>query len=195
MALVGRGWLRRLIPCCNVVSANFLPLGVPPIPREARNPSLRRPPLRYGPKTHPKKWYFSGTPGGAAGASPCLQPAIEAAKGAGSTNLKEIIMANIGTFTKTGNEYKGEIVTMSVQQKNVRIVPEDSDNENAPSHRVFVGRAEIGAAWTKRSNEGRDYLSVKLDDPSFTAPIFAQLFAGEGDEHDLVWSRQTRRGD
>ena len=41
--------------------------------------------------------------------------------GAGSTNLKEIIMANIGTFTKTGNEYKGEIVTMSVQQKNVRI--------------------------------------------------------------------------
>ena len=77
--------------------------------------------------------------------------------GAGSTNLKEAIMANIGTFTKTGNEYKGEIVTMSVQQKNVRIVPEESDNENAPSHRVFVGRAEIGAAWTKRSNEGRNY--------------------------------------
>ena len=96
--------------------------------------------------------------------------------GAGSTNLKEIIMANIGTFTKTGNEYKGEIVTMSVQQKNVRIVPETSDNDNAPSHRVFVGRAEIGAAWTKTSNEGRDYLSVKLDDPSFTAPIFANLF-------------------
>ncbi len=33
--------------------------------------------------------------------------------GAGSTNLKELIMANIGTFTKTGNEYKGEIVTIS----------------------------------------------------------------------------------
>jgi hypothetical protein len=27
MALVGRGWLRRLIPCCNAVCANFLPLG------------------------------------------------------------------------------------------------------------------------------------------------------------------------
>ena len=51
-------------------------------------------------------------------------------------------MANIGTFTKTGNEYKGEIVTMSVQQKNVRIVPEEGGNENAPSHRVFVGRAD-----------------------------------------------------
>ena len=79
--------------------------------------------------------------------------------GAGSTNLKEIIMANIGTFTKTGNEYKGEIVTMSVQQKNVRIVPETSDNENAPSHRVFVGRAEIGAAWTK-TLERRPRLSL-----------------------------------
>ena len=61
-------------------------------------------------------------------------------------------MANIGSFTKSGESYKGEIVTMSVQTKNVRIVPEEaSDNENAPSHRVFVGRAEIGAAWTKTS--------------------------------------------
>ena len=114
--------------------------------------------------------------------------------GAGSTNLKERIMANIGTFTKTGNEYKGEIVTMSVQQKNVRIVPETSDNENAPSHRVFVGRAEIGAAWSKRSNEGRDYLGLKLDDPSFTAPIFANLFDDEdGEGYSLIWSRPSRR--
>jgi uncharacterized protein (DUF736 family) len=109
--------------------------------------------------------------------------------GAGSNNLKEIIMANIGTFTKTGNEYKGEIVTMSVQQKNVRIVPEDSDNENAPSHRVFVGRA----AWTKTSSEGRNYLSVKLDDPSFTVPIFANLFDDEdGKSYNLIWSRARR---
>ena len=115
--------------------------------------------------------------------------------GAGSTNLKEYIMANIGTFTKTGNEYKGEIVTMSVQQKNVRIVPETSDNENAPSHRVFVGRAEIGAAWTKRSGEGRDYLSLKLDDPSFTAPIYANLFDDEdGKTYSLIWSRPSRPG-
>ena len=83
-------------------------------------------------------------------------------------------MATIGTFKKTGSEYVGEIVTLSVQAKAVRIVPEDSTpNENAPSHRVFVGRAEIGAAWSKRSTEGRDYLSLKLDDPSFTQPIYA----------------------
>ncbi|HXG81697.1 DUF736 domain-containing protein [Sinorhizobium meliloti] len=105
-------------------------------------------------------------------------------------------MATIGTFKKSGNnEYTGEIVTLSVQAKNVRIVPETGrSSENAPSHRVFVGRAEIGAAWAKRSNEGRDYLGLKLDDPSFTAPIFANLFDDEdGDGYSLIWSRPSRR--
>jgi len=68
--------------------------------------------------------------------------------------------------------------------------------ENAPSHRVLVGRAEIGAAWSKRSNEGRDYLGLKLDDPSFNAPIYANLFDDEeGEGYSLIWSRPTRRGD
>ena len=103
-------------------------------------------------------------------------------------------MANIGNFTRTANGFKGEIVTMSVQQKNVRIIAEsDQTNENAPSHRVFVGRAEIGAAWSKQSQEGRDYLSVKLDDPSFSAPIYANLFAeDDGDNFSLVWTRARK---
>ena len=104
-------------------------------------------------------------------------------------------MATIGTFKKSGNEFTGEIVTLSVQTKNVRIVPEEgSTNGNAPSHRVFVGRAEIGAAWSKRSNEGRDYLGLKLDAPSFNAPIYANLFDDEeGEGFSLIWSRPSRR--
>ncbi|MBZ9886317.1 DUF736 family protein, partial [Mesorhizobium sp. CA10] len=43
-------------------------------------------------------------------------------------------------------------------------------------------------------NEGRDYLGLKLDDPSFTAPIYANLFADEeGEGHSLIWSRPNRR--
>ena len=85
-------------------------------------------------------------------------------------------MANIGSFKKSGTELQGEIVTLSFQAKGVRIVPETTkSNDNAPSHRIYVGRAEIGAAWSKRSNEGRDYLSVKLDDPSFNALIFDMI--------------------
>ncbi|MCP1835156.1 uncharacterized protein (DUF736 family) [Bradyrhizobium sp. USDA 4532] len=104
-------------------------------------------------------------------------------------------MANIGTFKKVGNDFQGEIVTLSLQAKGVRIVAETNrSNDNAPSHRIYVGRAEIGAGWSKRSNEGRDYLSLKLDDPSFTAPIFANLFADEeGEGFSLIWSRPTRR--
>jgi len=104
-------------------------------------------------------------------------------------------MANIGSFKKVGSDFQGEIVTLSVQAKGVRVVPEaNRSNENAPSHRVYVGRAEIGAAWSKRSNEGRDYLSLKLDDPSFNAPIFANLFDDEdGEGYTLIWSRPTKR--
>jgi uncharacterized protein (DUF736 family) len=108
-------------------------------------------------------------------------------------------MASIGTFKKASNgEFTGEIVTLSVQAKNVRIVPEENrTHENAPSHRVFVGRAEIGAAWSKRSNEDREYLGLKLDDPSFTAPIYANLFDDEdGKTYTLIWSRPNgKRGD
>ncbi|MBN8918183.1 MAG: DUF736 family protein [Rhizobiales bacterium] len=56
---------------------------------------------------------------------------------------------------------------------------------------------EIGAAWSKRSSEGRDYLGLKLDDPSFNAPIYANLFDDEdADTFSLIWSRPSgRRGE
>ena len=51
-----------------------------------------------------------------------------------------------------------------------------------PSH-------DIGAAWKKTSEAGREYLSVTLDDPSLPAPIYARLIEGENGTHDLIWSR------
>lgn len=106
-------------------------------------------------------------------------------------------MATIGTFTKNGSGFQGAIVTMAVQAKGVRIVAEENrKNDDAPSHRVFVGGAEIGAAWPKKSSEGRDYLALKLDDPSFAKPIYANLFDDEGGEtHSLIWSRPRNRTD
>ena len=99
-------------------------------------------------------------------------------------------MATIGTFTKSGNEFKGSIVTLSVQAKNVRIVPEDTDgNDKAPSHRLVAGDVAFGAAWQKTSREGRDYLSIKLDDPSFAAPVYASLTEADDGTFALIWSR------
>lgn len=105
-------------------------------------------------------------------------------------------MSSIGTFRKADGEYEGAIFTLALQAMSVRIVPTESASGNAPSHRVMMGKIEIGAAWSKTTKDDRPYLSVKLDDPSFVAPIFAQLFDGNDGEHDLVWSRQSgRRGD
>jgi len=52
-------------------------------------------------------------------------------------------MATIGSFKKVGNDFQGEIITLSLQAKGVRIVAETNRaNENTPSHRIYVGRAD-----------------------------------------------------
>jgi uncharacterized protein (DUF736 family) len=131
---------------------------------------------------------------GAASIAFGFQIAIEAAVVVGSKTARRSYMANIGSFKKTGQEYQGEIVTLNHQTKGVRIVPEtDRTNDNAPSHRVYVGRAEFCAAWKKTARDSdREYLSVKLDDPSFPAPIYASLVKVDGDEgFTLIWSRRS----
>jgi uncharacterized protein (DUF736 family) len=104
-------------------------------------------------------------------------------------------MATIGTFKKIGEgEFVGEINTLRVRLQGVHIFPATRSGDNAPSHRIGFGRVDLGAAWAKRSEEGRDYLSVKLDDPSLSEPIYANLFEDEGGEtHSLIWSRPIRR--
>ena len=101
-------------------------------------------------------------------------------------------MATIGTFTKSGESFTGEVKTLSINAKTT-IKPADKASDKAPDYRVFAGAVEMGAAWKKTYNEGRNYLSVKLDDPSFPAPIYATLVEGEDDNHSLIWSR--RNGD
>ena len=104
-------------------------------------------------------------------------------------------MTSTGSFKQVGDEFQGGIVTLSVPAKDTRIVPETNRaNDYAASHQVFIGRAEIRAAWPKHSAEGRDHFSVKLDDPSFNAPIYANVLDGEdGDGHTLIWSRSRRQ--
>ena len=61
-------------------------------------------------------------------------------------------MANIGSFKKVNSEFQGEIITLSVQTKGVRIVAETNRaSENAPSHRVYVGRADYAELSIMRS--------------------------------------------
>ena len=54
---------------------------------------------------------------------------------------------------------------------------------------MFAGTVEFGAAWNRTSRYDREYLSVKLDDPSFATPIYASLVESEDGEQRLIWSR------
>jgi uncharacterized protein (DUF736 family) len=99
-------------------------------------------------------------------------------------------MATIGTFTKSDDgSFTGAIKTLTLNVKPARLQPAHSESEKGPDYRIFAGQTEFGAAWKKTSREEREYLSVKLDDPSFAAPIYATLVEGEGGTHNLIWSR------
>jgi len=104
-------------------------------------------------------------------------------------SIKEIIMAQIGTFTRNEDGVlTGTIRTLSINVK-ARFVPaETSANEKAPALRVLAGNVEIGAAWLRMSKDNMPYHSVKLDDPSFPAPIYANLIETDAG-YALVWSR------
>ena len=97
-------------------------------------------------------------------------------------------MATIGTFTKddAGN-FTGTITTLTLKAKTI-IRPVDKESDKAPDYRLAVGTVECGAGWKKTSRENRDYLSAKLDDPSFAAPIYASLVDAD-DGYVLIWSR------
>ena len=99
-------------------------------------------------------------------------------------------MATIGTFTSTGNGFSGTVRTLALNAK-AKLVRVENPSDKGPHFRIFAGNVELGAAWQKTARDTeRDYLSVKLDDPSFNAPIYANLFDEEGGEsYTLIWSR------
>jgi uncharacterized protein (DUF736 family) len=142
----------------------------------------RRPPLRCGPD-------------GCGPIAPRAKDRHRGCDGRGPTTERETTMATIGTFTAADNGYTGSVKTLTLNVK-AKFVATEKDNDKTPDFRIFASSTvEFGAAWKKTARDSdREYLSVKLDDPSFPAPIYASLVKGEGDDSfTLIWSR--RNGD
>ncbi|ATQ69068.1 MULTISPECIES: DUF736 domain-containing protein [Methylosinus] len=100
-------------------------------------------------------------------------------------------MAQIGSFTRGDDGvFTGVIRTLNINVK-ASIRPVAKDNERAPDYRVTAANGvEFGAGWSKAAKDtGAEYLSLKLDDPSFTGPVYATLVQGDKGEHKLIWSR------
>ena len=105
-------------------------------------------------------------------------------------------MTIIGTFRKTEDGYAGTIRTLTVNVKAAFVANDKNGNDKAPDFKLVVGDKEFGAAWRAKSkgDDGKPFLRVELDDPSFASPIRAALFEnGEEGKGALVWSRSKGR--
>jgi uncharacterized protein (DUF736 family) len=114
---------------------------------------------------------------------------------AGSKSSGEIVMAHIGSFKEISNGFEGEVFMPPLTTKGVRIVKETKPNANkkAPTHRIYVGRSEIGSGWPKTTEDDRDYLSLTFDFPGLVAPVYAILIRDlEGDGFSAYWSRSKK---
>lgn len=106
----------------------------------------------------------------------------------------------IGTFTRTATGYAGRITTAMLDLA-VSLVPaEPGDADKVPDWRVHLGAdgdgPEIGAGWNESGERAGDYVSLRLDDPTFMQPIRAALFRTSDDRGTwaLRWNRpQPRR--
>lgn len=105
-------------------------------------------------------------------------------------------MPQIGTFTKTKTGFSGRVRTVTLD---IELTIRSTDNaavENAPGHRIYdANDIEVGAAWNHNGDKAGDYLSVVIDDPTFTQPIRAALFQSEADATvwNLIWNRPSKR--
>jgi len=80
---------------------------------------------------------------------------------------------------------------MTINVKAQLVPNKDKARDGAPDFRLYAGGAELGAAWKQDSKDGeRPYLAVKLDDPSFSAPVRAAFFENEKEGTGvMVWNR------
>jgi uncharacterized protein (DUF736 family) len=100
-------------------------------------------------------------------------------------------MAIIGIFTLGADgKLTGSLRTLTLSTK-LQFVPEtNKTKDSAPDFRVYLDKLEVGAAWKKVGREsGREYWSVKLDDPAFAQP---GRYRGQQDLQPTVVTPQRR---
>ena len=101
---------------------------------------------------------------------------------------------NIGYFKKTDTGFTGSIETLvhKVSAEFQRVL--DRTNENAPAFEIFSGELKIGAAWERKGRKGT-YLSVSLEDPSFSSGYYNLYKSGIEHGYTLVFERPRSKKD
>jgi len=104
-------------------------------------------------------------------------------------------MANIGSFTKAADgSLNGFIRTLHLNTR-AKFAPLSAGGNGGPDFRIFAGDVEIGAAWNKPSQQGRPFISAKMDEPSLPAPIYANLYEDDDTpgQFSMIWKRARTR--
>lgn len=103
---------------------------------------------------------------------------------------------NIGFFKATNSGYEGKIQTLlhNLDATFERVL--NRTNENAPAFHVYHGELVIGAAWERKTKTGKRYLSVSLEDPTFSSGFYS-LWRNDGveDGYNLVFERPRKKPD
>lgn len=102
-------------------------------------------------------------------------------------------MATLGYVTKKEDgSYEGRIATLSINAP-VRIVPIMATSDRAPNFRILAHNAEVGAAWSKTSAEGKSYVSLTFDVPELPQKLYANLGVAPDQDDDnvfaIIWNR------
>ena len=112
-----------------------------------------------------------------------------------------MIIGNL-TYDRARDTYTGELATLTVAGRALVFQPNETKSDKGrrePNYRVVSpakgGDIELGGAWKKYTNDGREYLSVTLADPALTQAVNCAVVSSNGkpDEFILVWSRDTRK--
>lgn len=108
---------------------------------------------------------------------------------ASEPSSRNSVLQPIGTFVLEGEIFAGIIHTLTLAMK-VNMMPIERTSTHAPDYRVLCGVVEVGAGWKRTNTDGREFLSVKLDDPAWPNPIYASLCVGDATgKFVLLWSR------
>jgi uncharacterized protein (DUF736 family) len=103
---------------------------------------------------------------------------------------------NIGSFKKTDTGFTGRITTLlhNIQVDFHRVL--DRTNENLPAFEAFVGELKIGAAWERKKRNGNGtYLSVSLEDPTFSSGFYTLVKSGVEHGYTLYFERPRPKKD
>ena len=110
-------------------------------------------------------------------------------------------MALIGTFVPTSNGFTGRIRTFLLDAEVTISILREPAGENPPDFLITLGKTgegpHVGAARRRKTEKGTDFISVRIDDPSLSNPIFAGLFPSEKSTnlYNLYWTRLNRPED